>query len=300
MKFQQLPLILLCSVMVQCTKNSAPLGSESNPIKMFFVPSVDIKSIEDNSKIIEGYLAQQTHLHFKVATPTSYVAVVEAMGTRRADIGALNTFGYLLANEKYQAHARLTVIRHGSALYQAQFIAKTDGPIHSIDDIANRKIAFVDPASASGYLLPLKILNDRHIKPRDQVFAMRHDSVVSMVYQGQVDAGATFYTPPFNGEIQDARMLVKTQYPDVEAKIKIVSLTDAIPNDPIVFRAEFPKDLEDQIVQTLVAYVKTPAGKDAFSKLYGVDDLKPATDSDYDGVRKLLKSIGKSVNELVK
>jgi phosphonate transport system substrate-binding protein len=95
-------------------------------------------------------------------------------------------------------------------------------------------------------------------------------------------------------------MLVKTQYPDVETKIKIVSLTDAIPNDPIVFRADFPKTLEDQIVQALLKFVQTPEGKDAFSKLYGVDDLKLATDKDYDSVREMLRSVGKSVNELVK
>ena len=34
------------------------------------------------------------------------------------------------------------------------------------------------------------------IKPSETVFAMRHDNVVTMVYQGQVAAGATYYAPP--------------------------------------------------------------------------------------------------------
>ena len=221
-------------------------------------------------------------------------------GTNRADVAALNTFGYILAHDKYGAQAKLTVIRHGSPTYQSQFLAKTDGPIHTLKDIEGRKIAFVDPASASGYLLPLKILRDRGIKPKEEVFAMRHDSVISMIYQGQVDAGATFYSPPFEGHIQDARMLVKTQYPDVEQKIKIVELTEPIPNDPVVYRKDFPPALEATISNAMIDFIRTPEGRDAFDKLYSITDLKKSTDADYDAIRKVLNALGKSANELMK
>lgn len=285
---------------VSCTSKKSELGSADNPIKMFFVPSVDVKAIEDNSKMVAEYLGKQTGLHYKVSIPTSYVAVIEALGTQRADIAALNTFGYILAHEKYGAKARLTVIRHGSPFYQAQFLARTDGPIKTVADIAGKKIAFVDPASASGYLLPLKILKDRNIIPREEVFAMRHDSVVSMIYQGQVDAGATFYSPPIDGKIQDARMLVRTQYPDVEQKIKIIELTEEIPNDPVVFRKDFPENLEKRVADALISFIRTPEGKDAFDKLYAITDLKEASDKDYDQTREVLRALGKSASGLVK
>lgn len=293
-------LVLIALAGLSCTRKKEPLGSESNPIKMFFVPSVDVKVIEDNSEHIKEYLEANTPYKFKISIPASFVAVVEALGTKRADVAAVNTFGYILANEKYGAEAKLTVIRHGSSTYKSQFLAKNGSGIDSLTDLAGKKVAFVDPASTSGYLLPLKLLKQKDIKPEDTVFAMRHDSVVSMIYQGQVDAGATFYSPPAEGEIQDARRLVKTQYPDVEDKIKIVELTEPIPNDPIIFRKDLPEDIKNTIIETLVTYVKTEEGKDAFNKLYGVTDLKKATDKDYDGVRELLKTLGKSANEMVK
>ena len=71
-------LIFLAAPLIQCTKNKAELGSAANPIKMFFVPSVDVKAIEDNSKAVQTYLEAKTKLHFKMSIPTSYVAVVEA------------------------------------------------------------------------------------------------------------------------------------------------------------------------------------------------------------------------------
>lgn len=292
--------LLAAFILVGCTKDKGPIGSEDNPIKMFFVPSVDVKVIEDNSKAIKEYMEANTPYKYKVSIPSSFIAVVEAFGTNRADVAALNTFGYILANEKYGVEAKITVIRYGSSTYKSQFIAKAQSAIDSIEDLSDKKIAFVDPASTSGYLLPLKLLKDKDVKPKETVFAMRHDSVVSMIYQGQVDAGATFYSPPANNEIQDARRLVKTQYPDVEDKIKIVELTDPIPNDPIVFRKGLPEEIKKTITDTFISYVKTPEGKEAFEKLYGVTDLQSATDADYDKVRELLKALGKSANEMMK
>ncbi len=281
-----------------CTCDKGPLGSATNPIKIYFVPSVDIKVLEDNSKAIKEYLEANTPYHFTVSIPTSFVAVVEAFGTHRADVSAMNTFGYLMAHERYRATARLTVLRHGSSTYQAQFVARAGGPIQKLEDLAGKRVAFVDPASTSGYLLPLKVLRERSIQPSETMFAMRHDSVISMIYQGQVDAGATFYSPPTEGEIQDARRLVKTQYPDVEEKIAIIELTDSIPNDPIVFRAGLDEEIVNTIVDTFLKYIETPEGRQAFNSIYGVTALQRAQDSDYDGVRQMLETLGVSAGQL--
>lgn len=295
-------LILVFGLVIsECTRyEEGPIGSSGNPIKIFFVPSVDVKVIEDTSTALQKYLEANTPYKFRVNIPTSFIAVVEAFGTNRADVASLNTFGYILANERYGAEARLTVIRHGESDYKAQFLAKADGPIKKLEDFNGRSIAYVDPSSTSGYLLPLKVLKDRNIKTKEAMFAMRHDSVVSMIYQGQVDGGATFYSPMAEGEIQDARRLVKTQYPDVEEKIKIVELTSAIPNDPVIFRKDLPEDIKTSIVEALENFAATDEGQDVLKKMSSVTGFIRCTDKDYDSVKKMLKDLGKSATELVK
>ncbi|MBX3039672.1 MAG: phosphate/phosphite/phosphonate ABC transporter substrate-binding protein [Bdellovibrionaceae bacterium] len=291
--------LFLAYALAGCVK-TAELGTERNPVKLFFVPSVDAKVLEGNAKVFEEYLEKTTGYKFDVQVPQSFIAVVEAFGTKRADVAAINTFGYILAHQKYGAEAALTVIRHGSPTYQSQFLARTNGKINSLKDLDGKKIAFVDPASASGYLLPLKTLRDNDIKPKETVFAMKHDSVVSMIYQGQVDAGATFYSPPSKDGIEDARRLVKTQYPDVEKKIKIVDLSEAIPNDPIVLRKELPPEMKEKIIEAFLSFIATSEGKAAFKEIYSVDELKKCTDKDYDAVRAMLTSLGTSADDLVK
>ena len=288
-----------------CTSRKAELGTAENPVKVHFVPSVDAKVIEDNSKLVKEYLEKNTPYKYEISIPQSFVAVVEAFGTKRADVAAINTFGYVMAHDKYGAEARLTVIRHGLPTYQSQFIVKADSKIKKLSDLTGKKVAFVDPASTSGYLLPLKTLKDQNIEPKETVFAMKHDSVVSMIYQGQVDAGATFYSPPSKDEkgkehIEDARRLVLTQYPDVEKKIKILELSAPIPNDPIIFRKGLTEEMKTKIVDGLMAFIATPEGKDAFNKIYGVTEFKRSTDADYEPVRKMLNDLGKNAADLMK
>lgn len=286
--------------LISCTRTKTPLGHEDNPVKLFFVPSVDAKVLAEKGDIIKKYLEAETGYKFVVSVPTSYVAVVESFGTARADVAAINTFGYLMANERYGAQALITLIRYGSETYQAQIITKADSKITSLKDLAGKKFAYVDPASTSGYLLPAKLFKDQGIELKETMFANKHDNVVTMVYQGQVDAGATFYTPPDNGKIQDARRLVLTQYPDVEKKVRIVQLTDAIPNDPIIFRKDLPEEMKTKIVDAFIKFSTTPEGKEALHSMYGATELIRTNDAKYNTVRDLLRALGKSVNELMK
>lgn len=288
-------------VLSSCTTKRAELGTAANPVKFFLVPSVDAKLLEATARKVKIHLEKTTPYKYEFAIPTSYVAVVEAFGTRRADIAALNTFGYIMAHDRYKAEARITFVRHGEETYKAQIIARADSGIKSIKDLEGKKFAYVDPSSTSGYLLPAKVFHDNKIKLGQTVFANKHDNVVTMVYQKQVDAGATFYSPPSEGgKIEDARRLVKTQFPDVEEKIKIVQLTDDIPNDPIVFRADMPQEIKDMVVDRLMEYMGTEEGKKVFYDIYGVSGMVRSNDARYEPVRKMLKALGKSASELAK
>ncbi len=155
------------------------------------------------AKLLQDWIHRQTGLYVKMQVPTNFVAVVESIGSKRVDVAILNTFGYILAYEKYQASAKLIGVNLGRSEYWGQIITR-DTKITSVKDLNGKKIAFVDPASTSGYILAVKLFKDENIKPKEIIFAGKHDSVVTMVYQRRVDAGATYYTPPEDGVPQDA------------------------------------------------------------------------------------------------
>ncbi len=298
-----LPTLLFIIILSARELKEDELGSRSNPIRLYFTPSVDAKRITNNAKELTDFLEMETGYYFITAVPASFVAVVEAFGTKKADIASINTFSYLMANEKYGAEAKLRIVRDGGETsYKGQFITRFDSGIETIADIQDRTMAYVDPSSTSGFILPKAMLDKMGIKPSETVFAMRHDNVVIMVYQGQADAGATYYAPPHpeTGEILDARMRVKQQFPDVEEKVKIIGFTEEIPNDPWVFRKDMDEDMKEKIINALVKYVNTEEGQKSMYEIYDIVGLIPTKDSDYDKLRDMLRQQGISFEKLVK
>ncbi len=279
-------------------KRDMKLGSKDNPVKLYFTPSVDADTIASNSVHFIKFLEKETGYFFKTGIPTNYISVVESFGSKRADIAVMNSFGYLMANEKYGASAKLKVLRYGHDYYQGQIIAHVDSGINSIKDLEGKKFAYTDPSSTSGYMFPLKIMMENDVKPGNTTFAIKHDNVVTMVYQRQVDAGATYYSAPSeDGTIRDARSRVKTQFPDVEDKVKIVQITEKIPNDPFVFRKGLPQEVTDKFIAAVKKYIATPDGKDVFENIYSVGGLVDTTDADYDGLRNVIKTLNINLEE---
>src|SRR5262249_28335189 len=147
-----------------CTKELGELGSEGNPVKIYFVPSVDAAALNENARLIKAYLEEKTPYKYKTAVPASYIAIVEAFGTNRADVAAINTFGYVLAHQKFGAQALLRFRRYGRDTFGAQIIARADGPIQTLEDIKGKKFAYQDPAPTHGYLMPPKLSEDKSVK----------------------------------------------------------------------------------------------------------------------------------------
>jgi len=302
MKIYKIALVifLVASLIAGCGQN-APLGSKKNPIKMYFVPSMEAGKIVTSGREIANYLHEKTGYFFKVAVPTSYASVIEALGTDETDIAWLATFAYLLANEKFGAEVELTTVRNGLEKYKGQFVALAGSGIEDINDIEGKVIAFTDAASTSGYIYPSALLSKKGIKPARSLFAGGHPQAILSVYQGTADVGCTFWSPPGeNGEIHDARRAVIETYPDIVDKVVIIGYTDWIPNDTVTFRKGFPEDMKIKIVDALLDFANTEEGHHVLLNLLDIDNFVRSDDSDYDVVRETLQALGTDASQFIK
>ncbi len=231
--------------------------------------------------------------------PLSYAAVIEAMGSQQADIAWLATFAYILAHEKYGAEVALSTVRYGQSKYRGQFVARVDSKIDSLADIKGKTIAYTDPMSTSGYMYPAAQLAHLGIEPDNSVFVGGHPQAIIAVYAGRTDVGCTYWSPEYKGVPQDARNKVMDTYDDIFEKVKIVGFTDWIPNDTVTFRKNFPPEMQAKIVNTLLDYVATDAGKETMRELYSIDGLIKASDADYDVVRQTLETLGQDLDSII-
>ena len=99
--------------------------------------------------------------------------------------------------------------------------------------------------------------------------------------------------------VLDARANVRTEAPDVMQKVRILAVSNAIPNDTLSFGPEFPADVRTQIEEALVAFSETDAWDESIgsSDFYGWSGIAPATDAEFDVVRAMVEATGYQLPE---
>ncbi len=273
----------------------AKLGTEKNPVIMSFVPSGDTQEIIASGDQLAQMIQDKTGLVIKANVGTDFAAVREAMGASKAHIGWMNTFNYVLANEKYGVDVALVTVRYGSTSYKGQIIVRADSDIKTLADLKGKVMCWVDPNSTSGYIVPRIMLKANGIDP-DKDFAKTveagsHNNVVTQVYNGDCDAGATYV---------DARSSVEKDIPDVKDKVVAIATTADIPNDNVSFIKDFPKEQRDKIVNALLEIANSEEGKKTLNDLYSIAGLEKADDSFYDAFRAELSKAGINIEDLAK
>jgi len=276
------------------------LGTRQNPIKMYFVPSLEAGKVVASGEAIAQALNEATGYHYKVAVPTSYAAVIEALGTYQADIAWLPTYAYVLAKQKYNANVRLMTVRNGLKSYRGQFVTARDD-IKTLADIQDKVVAYTDAASTSGYIYPSAMLKQKGIVPKDHLFAGGHPQAILAVYSGRADVACSYWSPADStGMPMDAREKLYSTHKDIFDKVRIVDYTDWIPNDTVTFRKNLPEELEKEVVKALYDFAQSEAGQKTLKSLYDVDGLEHASDADYDVVRSALKAMNMDPAEMLK
>jgi phosphonate transport system substrate-binding protein len=99
--------------------------------------------------------------------------------------------------------------------------------------------------------------------------------------------------------VLDARANVRTEAPDVMQKVRILAVSQAIPNDTLSFGPEFPADVRTQIEEALIAFAATEAWGASIGSadFYGWSGIAPATDAEYDVVRAMVEATGYKLPE---
>lgn len=99
--------------------------------------------------------------------------------------------------------------------------------------------------------------------------------------------------------VLDARANVRTEAPDVMQKVRILAVSQAIPNDTMSFGPEFPADVRAQIEEALLAFAETDAWDASIGSadFYGWSGIAPAEDAEYDVVRAMVEATGYKLPE---
>ena len=126
-----------------------------------FTPEADPVHLELDAEGLAGYLADELGIPVEAQVDADYAATVEAMGAGHAHIATnLAPLQAAIAVERAGAELILVEERDGQASYRSEFWVLADSDIQSLEDLEERRVAFNDPLSGSGFLMPVDALID--------------------------------------------------------------------------------------------------------------------------------------------
>jgi len=198
-----------------------------------------------------------------------------------------------------------------ATVYYGCIMTRPDSGIARLEDLAGRSFAFSDETSTSGHIFPRALLNRIGVSLGHVLFAGGHPNVVQAVKDGKVDAGATFYSPPSAANtrdgtlVGDARFLLIKNMQTVEERlafldeVRILALTDPIPNDVCCVRKGFPDRVWKRFEASLRRFLSTPEGRAAYYDLVAGVAAASCSDRDFDDFRAALLRSGVSAVRLL-
>lgn len=272
-------------------------GYKPKELTVQFVPSQNAGTLEAKAKPLEKLLSKELGIPVKVSVSTNYNTIVEAMKSKKVDVGFLPPTAYTLAHDQKAADLllqaqRFGVKEDGSASkelvdsYKSEILVKKDSKIKSLKDLKGKKIALQDVTSTAGYTFPLAMLkNEAGInatKDMKIVNVKGHDQAVISLLNGDVDAAAVF---------NDARNTVKKDQPNVFKDTTILKLTQAIPNDTISVRPDMDKDFQKKLKKAFIDIAKSKEGHKIISEVYSHEGYTDTKDSNFDIVREYEKLV---------
>ena len=109
-----------------------------------------------------------------------------------------------------------------------------------------------------------------------------------------------------NYRVLDARASAITDAPDIIQELRILEISPEIPNDTLSFGPDFPDDIRTQIEEALVAFAAECEDNEdcAWNQsignqdFYGWTGIEPATDAEYDSLRRVVETAGIELEDL--
>lgn len=294
---------VLLSAMVAFGSFAAGCGgnsqqAEKKTFTIAYAPNESTTDSTDARSTLAKDLSKVINMEVKEIQASDYTAIIEALRTGKADMAYMGALAVAMGAERAGVTPIVMKAPNGDkaqAVYHSVFVTqKNNSEINSIKDFKGKTIAFVDPDSTSGNLVPtseiMKAFPDLHLT-NEKIhtngeffeavsFSGKHQAGLQAVIKGDVDI------VPISDQIMASEF--KNGNADENA-VKVVHSSAAIPAEAMVVSKTVNEDLKKTLTKFLVEY----NNKDYFDKVIKKADARfvECSMEDYQPIVELNKNI---------
>lgn len=250
------------------TMSGAAQADWREQVPVFRVGLLGGENVQD---VLGRYEPWRVHMEARLGVPvelypsTDYAGVVQGLAAGQLEFGALGASAYAAAWLDSNGNVEpIAVAREadGTTGYYAVMYALASSGIKTLAEMEGRSLAFADPDSTSGYLIPkFQLTEELGVDPEQGYFSSTgfgggHEQAVIAVLEGQYDAGVTWTSLQGDYETGYSRgnlaSMVEKGMLEM-SEIQIIWTSTLIPNGPNTIRSDLPQELKDLMRGIVVA-----------------------------------------------
>lgn len=289
--------MLLSLVVVTMTLGMVGCGSNEETFTIAYLPNESTEQKADARNGLAEGLSKELGMKVVEYQASDYNAIIESMRTGKVDMAYFGPLSFCLAYDKANAEPIVMKAKNGdksTSTYKSVLIANKDSDIKTIKDIKGRTMAFVEPNSTSGALIPAaEIINsfsDFNLTIDDLQtngkffqsvsFSGKHQAGLQAVLKGDIDVAP----------ISDQILANEIKHGNAPKNgVKIIHESAPIPSEPMAVRGDLPKEVKDKVKNFLVNY----NNESYFDTLFGDPTMRfiQCSIEDYKDIIELNKKI---------
>jgi phosphonate transport system substrate-binding protein len=206
-------------------------------------------------KVLTDYLESRLEVEIEYLPVSDYAGMIEGMKAGKVQVGSYGTASYVrawLVTDGQVEPLVASMDETGGSGYYSCIYVRADSPYQTLDDLKGKSLAFADPNSTSGFLVPSYYLRKAGKEPDtffgSTGFAGSHEMGVLAMLQGTYDACATHTTNEVRGNAQ--RMADKGM---IDMKdLRMVWKSPVITNGPIAVPKSMPEQFKKDLTRALI------------------------------------------------
>ncbi len=258
------------------------------------VPFDPLRTRDPRARGFARTLGDRAGVYLVERNISTYDELEREMILGRIDIAWLPPMVFARLDRENVAEAMVTRARDSQS-YWSVLVSAKGSRVKTLDDLVGARVAWVDPLSAAGYLIPRMGLVGRGLDPRAtfsrEYFTGSHAESLRAVLERRADVAATFAHLGPDGEVAEGPWTeVGASFDDVH----IVAKLGEVPPDVIAARVSVPRPVRDALATALLDMAEDPVQGAAVESVFGGRAFVRGGSASYEALRELIQRASRS------
>ncbi len=251
-----------------------PSIAESKERKEFILavmPEVPPVTVYKSWTPFVNKLSEETGLDIKLKVYDTFSQFENDLFKGVPDFVFLCSFYVTLAKKK---QGYIPLVR-SETLLEGIVVVRKEGPIHSVQDLNGKEIAFPTPNNFAASLYIRKMLTEREKIVFTPRYVGTHNNVYRNVILGKADAGG------------GANISLNSEPEEVRSQLRIIYKTQQAAPHPLVAHQRVPDNLRKTVVDVILRLARGKDNRDLLNAIRISNPVKADYKRDYEPTEKL-------------